>query len=187
VTFGCFNAMAKLNDRCWELWARILNAVPGSRLYLKNSSLASDDPREPLRARFAAAGGDPSRLLLDGYAASHAGHLAAYNLVDVALDSFPYNGTTTTYDALWMGAPVVALAGSSHASRVGASILNRAGHPEWLASTPEEYVDIAVRLADRSRHAHRERLLPAGMLDGASFTRSLEAAYLDMLNTAEQG
>lgn len=177
VTFGCFNGLAKINDRVIEVWARILNRVPESRLYLKTRPLQCEETQAVMRARFAAAGVDPARLIMDSFDGSHADHLAAYNKVDVALDPFPYNGTTTTYDALWMGVPVVALEGDRHVSRVCVSILNRAGHPEWLAATPQEYEDIAVRLATVPRPGERRRFLPPAMTDGPAFTRTLEGAY----------
>ncbi|MEO8657000.1 MAG: tetratricopeptide repeat protein [Bryobacteraceae bacterium] len=186
ITFGCFNGLAKINDSVVEVWARILNRVPESRLYLKSRPLQCDATLAIMRDRFAAAGIDPSRLLMDGFDGSHADHLAAYNKVDVALDSFPYNGTTTTYDALWMGVPTVALEGDRHASRVCASILHRAGHGEWLAATPQEYEDIAVRLAAEPRPPQRHRLLPPSMTDGPAFTHTLEAAYKGMLPTVDE-
>lgn len=184
LTFASFNALPKINDRVLQLWARILMRVPESRLYLKAAALQCLDTQAVMRERFAAAGIDPVRLTMGGFEDCHADHLAAYNKVDVALDTFPYNGTTTTYDALWMGVPVVALEGDSHVSRVCVSILQRSGHPEWLAATPDEYVDIAVRLATAPRPERRERLLTPAMTDGPAFTRTLETAYRDMLAEA---
>jgi predicted O-linked N-acetylglucosamine transferase (SPINDLY family) len=182
ITFGCFNSLPKINDAVIAVWARILTAVPGSMLYLRTRALTCQDSQIAVRERFAATGVDPGRLIMDGFDESHAAHLAAYNLVDIALDTFPYNGTTTTYDALWMGVPVVALEGDRHVNRVCVSILQRAGHSEWLAADPEAYVEIAVRLARNPRPPHRDRLLPPTMTDGPTFTRALENAYREMLN-----
>ena len=114
------------------------------------------------------------------------GHLAAYHGIDIALDTFPYHGTTTTFEALWMGAPVVTLAGEAHVARVGVSILSRMGLPELIANTPEDYVSIAVDLAgdlpklQELRRTMRQRMEAHGLLDGKIITRELEAAYADM-------
>lgn len=187
LTFGCFNHIAKLNDRVVERWARLLARIPESRLYLRTAALSCEATRDVIRERFSAAGAGPERLLLEGFDPGHSAHLAAYRNVDVALDPFPYNGTTTTYDALWMGVPVVALAGDRHAARMGASILHQAGHSEWLAATPEEYIEIAARLASAPRPAVRSRLLPPAMTDGAAFTRTLESAYRRMVDDSASG
>ncbi len=177
VTFGSFNALPKIHDGLLSVWARILEQVPQAQLLIKASALGCPASQDHLRARFAAAGVDPGRILMNGHDQQHAQHLTAFQEVDIALDTFPYNGATTTCDALWMGVPVVALAGKAHAGRVGVSILQQAGHPEWLAATPEEYVEIAVRLAARPRPPRRERLLPAAMTDGPAFARKLEVVY----------
>jgi len=146
-TFGSFNNPAKLSGRILRVWARVLRAVPGSRLLLKGHGLDAPRMREDFAARFADAGGDPAQLdMLDRVPTARA-HLELYARVDVALDPFPYHGTTTTCEALWMGRPVVTLAGDDHRSRVGVSLLNAVGHPEWIARDEADYVDIAVRLA----------------------------------------
>ncbi|MBS0489277.1 MAG: tetratricopeptide repeat protein, partial [Proteobacteria bacterium] len=185
ITFGCFNGLPKINDQVIALWARILNAVPGSILYLKTRPLDAAETRENMRQRFAQAGVDPSRLRMDAFDDSHGHHLGAYNQVDIALDTFPYNGTTTSYDALWMGVPLIALEGDRHVSRVCASILHRAGRAEWLAATPDVYVQRAVAMASAPRPAARRRLLPPAMTDGPAFARTLETAYHRMVAEAE--
>ncbi|HUK05585.1 MAG TPA: tetratricopeptide repeat protein [Burkholderiales bacterium] len=183
VTFGCFNNFQKLSEPFFDVAAQLLAAVPGSRLLLKAQTLETPAVAQRVRERFAAAGIDGSRLELLGWEPSPEGHLAAYRRVDVALDSFPYNGTTTTCEALWMGVPVVALAGDRHAGRVGASLLETVGLQELLARDSDEYLDIARRLAaDLPRLAAlragmRERVRASPLRDEAGFVRELEDCY----------
>lgn len=147
ITFGCFNNIAKINDTTLALWARVLAAVPASRLQLKGWGLTETATRDHYLARFTAAGLPADRIDLCDRTAEVEEHLTHYHRVDIALDTFPYHGTTTTCEALWMGVPVVTLRGDRHASRVGASLLTAAGHPEWIASSPDDFVRIAVALA----------------------------------------
>lgn len=185
-TFGSFNNMAKLSDQCVAAWAEILGLVPGSRLAIKNKALSDDASRARLRERFAARGIPPERLWMSGPIDSLAGHLHAYSFVDVALDSFPYNGTTTTCEALWMGVPVVTLAGAAHVSRVGLSVLTSAGLGEWAASDRAGYIELAVRSASDPgrlaalRAGMRARLAASPLLDEAAFTARLETVYRDL-------
>ena len=147
VTFGSFNFASKLSDRCLDAWARVLAAVPGARLMLKGGFVADEGTRARVLSRLAAGGIGAERVDLLGWTASHAEHLALYGNLDIALDPFPYNGATTTCEALWMGAPVVTLAGGAHAGRVGASLLTRVGLEALIADDVEAYVAIAVGLA----------------------------------------
>jgi len=149
VTYGCFNNPTKFTDGLFVVWARLLERVPAARLLLKGRDFEDASVREQLLARMRAQGIPLERLELLPRTADTAGHLALYAQVDIALDTFPYAGTTTTCEALWMGRPVVTLSGSRHASRVGASLLTALGRPEWIAQNPESYVEIAARLASR--------------------------------------
>ncbi len=184
VTFGCFNNFQKLSEPFFDAAAQVLSAVPGSRLLLKAQTLQTPSVAQRVRERFAGTGVDPARLELLGWEPSPEGHLATYRRVDIALDSFPYNGTTTTCEALWMGVPVVALAGDRHAGRVGASLLETVGLQELLANNVGEYVQIARRLAaDLPRLAAlrsglRERVRASALRDEAGFVRELEDGYL---------
>ena len=146
-TFGCFNNFAKISDATLSAWARVLAAVPHARLLLKGHGL--DDPAlaATLRERLALLGVAENRIKLLGRTAGIAEHLALYGQVDVALDTFPYHGTTTTCEALWSGVPVVTLAGDRHASRVGLSLLTALGRREWIAQDWADYIAIAVALA----------------------------------------
>lgn len=178
-TFGSFNNLSKINDHVISLWARVLNAMPESQLLLKSRQLADPEIGTRVRRQFTADGVDAERLIFAGRTSSREEHYALYGQVDVALDTFPYNGATTTCEALWMGSPVVALAGDRHVGRFGVTFLSRAGYPEWVASSPEDYVAIAERLMrDRpDRNAIREKLIASMLLDGASAARDLEDAF----------
>jgi predicted O-linked N-acetylglucosamine transferase (SPINDLY family) len=154
VTFGCFNNFAKITDLALRHWAGLLSAVPGSRLVIKGGGLGSPVLNDTAQRRLAAAGFAPGAVDLVERTQGQAEHLARYSLVDVALDTFPYNGTTTTCEALWMGVPVVTLAGDRHSSRVGASLLQAVGHAGWIAKDWDDYVGKAAGLAaDRPRLA----------------------------------
>ncbi len=148
VTFGCFNNFAKVSDSTLRGWAQILAAVPHSRLLLKGHGLAEPALAAALRARLVLLGVEQERIELLGRTTGVAEHLGLYARVDVALDTFPYHGTTTTCEALWMGVPVVTLAGDRHASRVGVSLLTAIGRREWIAQDWVDYVAIAVALAN---------------------------------------
>ena len=147
VTFGSFNNPAKLSGQTLRLWARILQAVPGSRLLLKGHGFDGAAMRNRMAARFAAVGVEASRIEMIDRTRSAQAHLELYARVDVALDPTPYHGTTTTCEALWMGRPVVTLAGDEHRSRVGVSLLAACGHSEWVAVEEDDYVRLAVDLA----------------------------------------
>ncbi|MCP4326957.1 MAG: tetratricopeptide repeat protein [Alphaproteobacteria bacterium] len=186
VTFGSFNNIAKLSDAALAAWARILGESGDSRLLLKTLGLADDAVRARLVDRLAAAGVPPDRLIIRPPVAGFGAHLETYAEVDIALDTFPYCGTTTTCEALWMGVPVVSRVGDSHVARVGASLLAAAGLADLAAASTDSYVETAVALADdrRRRHELRRGLRPdlqaSPLLDGAGFTRRLEAAYRGM-------
>jgi len=147
VIFGSFNNPAKLSGQTLRLWARVLQAVPGSRLLLKGHGFDGAAMRERMAARFAAVGVHSARVEMIDRTRSAQAHLELYARVDVALDPVPYHGTTTTCESLWMGRPVVTLAGEEHRSRVGVSLLAACGHSEWVALSEDDYVRIAVGLA----------------------------------------
>ncbi len=139
VTFGSFNNLAKVNHKVVALWAEVLRAVAGSRLLLKASGSGDPTTQAHFRDAFGAAGVDPARIDFTAYVATASEHLATYGEVDIALDTSPYNGTTTTCEALWMGVPVITLVGERHSGRVGASLLDaigfRGGSPARLTNT----------------------------------------------------
>jgi predicted O-linked N-acetylglucosamine transferase (SPINDLY family) len=182
VTFCSFNNFAKVNEPLLRLWGRILQSVPGSRLLIKANALDSPSTQQRVRDWASGAGIDQNRLDLCGWL-SLAEHYARYGQVDIALDTFPYHGTTMTCEALWMGVPVVTLAGGSHLSRVGVSLLTNVGLPELVAESADDYVRIAADLGgDLSRlrgmrATLRKRMEDSPLLDAAGFTKNLEAAY----------
>jgi len=186
ITFGSFNNLAKINERVVDLWCRLLARLPDACLLVKNPSFDDPPTREWYAALFAARGIAGERVALRGRTESVADHLALYGEVDIALDTFPYNGTTTTCEALWQGVPVVTVAGGLHMGRVGASLLQAAGHPEWVAEDAEGYLAVAARLAaDTARLARiraglREEMAASSLCDGAAFTAQAEAAYRQM-------
>ncbi len=182
ITFGSFNAIGKLSDASLDLWARILLHAPGSRLILKNRRLSDAATREHLAHRLQSRGVGPGTFDLLGEDANTAAHLLHYQRIDIALDPFPYNGTTTTCEALWMGVPVISLRGNTHAGRVGLSLLSAAGVPEFAARDADEYERLAVSLAqDRHRLATyraglRERVRTSALCDAKGYTARLETA-----------
>ncbi len=185
ATFGCFNNLAKAPPAVLRLWARILRQLPGSRLHLKTAALADEGVRERVLGLFAEEGIPGDRILLSGRSPM-ADYFAAHGQVDVALDPFPYNGGTTTLDALWMGVPVVALKGDRYAARCGFSHLSAVGLQELVAENADEYVAKAVSLAtdgkrlEQYRGTLRARLESAALYDAEHFARKLEAAFREM-------
>ncbi len=186
ITFGSFNNLSKVNDRVIALWSRILQSVPQSRLALKYHSMGDASVRALVFERFRQHNIAEERLELLPPVPTTAGHLECYGRIDIALDPFPYNGTTTTCEALWMGVPVVSLAGAIHAQRVGVSLLSRAGLSDWVADSEQTYLDIAVTLAAaheeraRLRTALRQTLESSSLCDGRRIAAAVEDAYRKM-------
>jgi protein O-GlcNAc transferase len=156
ITFGCFNTLGKVTDEMVQLWAEICNRVPHSRLLLKSRLFGDPKAKEHLTKRLCENGLKADRLELVSWTLSREVHLEFHREIDIALDPSPYNGTTTTCDALWMGVPVVTLAGQVHASRVGISLLESVGLSDLVTYNPRDYLERAVELA---RDATRRRLL----------------------------
>ena len=180
---GCFNNCHKVGPEVAALWASIMAELPDARLKLRANQFRDADVAEIYRALFVKAGVAPERLTISGWAPTIQQGLADYANVDLGLDPFPYNGTTTTCEALWMGVPVVTLAGAAHAGRVGASLLARVGLEELIARDVAHYREIAVGLLrDRRRLARyrrelRSRMAASPLCDAAGFARAVENAY----------
>jgi protein O-GlcNAc transferase len=186
ITFGSFNALKKITPAVVALWANVLHAVPRSRLILKAGGLESPRAREHLSTLLKQRGIPEIRFDLLGKTDSKLEHFRAYSALDVALDTFPYNGTTTTCEALWMGVPVVSRTGALHAGRVGLSLLSNINLRELAADSDDEFITIAKRLAEVPqrlvdlRTGLRLRMMASPLCDGQPFTRRLEAALRQM-------
>lgn len=186
VTFGGFHQRQKITPQMIAVWAKLLQTVPGSRLLLKCRSYADEGTRIALWKALADEGVARERVDLVARLPDRRSHFGLYNEIDIALDTYPYHGTATTCEALWMGTPVVVLAGETHHSRVGASLLYQVGLPELIARTTEEYIRIAVELAadsDRRFRYHatlRSRLQTSPLMDAEGLTRGVEDSYRTM-------
>ncbi len=183
ITFGSMNNIAKVSEPAVVLWSRLLQAVPGSRLVLTN--VAAGTAQRRIGERFAAQGIGPERLTVHGKLPA-AEYYALLNTIDIALDPFPYTGTTTTCESLWMGVPVVTLIGETSVARSGYALLKGIGLEELAAGDEKEYVAIATALAqdldrlDALRGGMRQRIASSPLRDEAGLTRDLEAAYRAM-------
>jgi len=144
--FGSFNNLAKISSKTIDAWAGVLNSIPNSTLYIKRQQLINKSVKQHLIDEFRHRGIDSDRLILKTSKAKIEQHLAEYNEIDIALDTTPYNGTTTTLEALWMGTPVLTLTGETHASRVSASILSQLGLHELISDSEEEFIEKAINL-----------------------------------------
>lgn len=187
IRFGSFNKLAKISPRCIALWSSVLRAVPSSSMTLKGQLLRFEEVRRRILAAFDHCGVAPDRLILLPATGSIEEHLARYEAIDIALDTFPYHGTTTTCEALWSGIPVVSLAGNDHRSRVGVTLLRACGLDELIASDTDQFIHIAASLAhDPSRLAELQssvggRLVASPLCDGASFARRFERSIVEIV------
>jgi protein O-GlcNAc transferase len=196
VTFGLFQRRAKMNGKVWDLVAEVLRRLPDSRLLVQNNDPVMDQEgsrsREELIGEFGRRGIAADRLTLAGRR-SQAETLAHMAQADVALDTFPYQGQTTTCECLWLGVPVVALSGAVHVARVGSALLERVGLGQLATRTPEEYVERAVELAGdlpalaELRAGMRQRLRASPLLDGRNLSREAEEAYRRMWGRWQRG
>lgn len=183
LTFGSFNTLTKVSRHVLSVWARILHDNPGSRLLLKAQALATPETQERTYADLASFDIPRERVDLRGETKGKDAHMATYAELDIALDPWPYNGTTTTVEAMYMGVPVVTIAGNSHVSRVGVSLLTNVGLPDLIAADEESYVATVNALAkDRTRRLSlrtnlRSMVEKSVLCDHAGFTRRLEADY----------
>lgn len=185
LVFGSFNHTMKLSPRTLRLWARVLQAVPGSKLLLKAAALRDASVQARIVRLLQAEGIEPARLMLHG-PTGLAEMMQAYGQIDIALDPTPCNGGTVTLQALWMGVPVVSLIGGNFVSRMGASFLRTLGHPEWLAEDEDGYVGCALRLAAQvqalrtGRATLRAQMLASPLCRINAYVRGLEALLLRM-------
>jgi len=179
-TFGSFNALTKLSDDCLQLWSRVLKSIPHARLLIKSRPLRDEGMRHALLARLEAHGVSPDRVTLLGWASATESHLATYNEIDVALDSTPFHGVTTTCEASWMGVPVVSLCGHTPASRQSRTLLSALGRADLSVDTADAFVERCqalvadpLTLAAR-RQGAREQMRASPLMDAADFSAAFE-------------
>ncbi|MEO1017549.1 MAG: tetratricopeptide repeat protein, partial [Pseudomonadota bacterium] len=186
VTFGSFNNFAKINDQVLGTWAQVLQAVPDSKLVLKHDVMADPVVKGQITVAFEAAGIDPDRVTLLNRTPDLVSHLECYGQTDIALDTFPYNGTTTSCEALWMGVPVVTLAGNVHAARVGESLLSSIGFDAGITRSVDEYCETAIMLAANPamlsaiRTMLRDTMMSSPLCDGEGLARAIEQEFRNM-------
>ncbi|KAJ6796668.1 putative UDP-N-acetylglucosamine--peptide N-acetylglucosaminyltransferase SPINDLY [Iris pallida] len=186
ITFGSFNNLAKITPKVLQVWARILCAVPNSRLVVKCKPFCCDSVRQRFLSMLEQLGLEPLRVDLLPLILLNHDHMQAYSLMDISLDTFPYAGTTTTCESLYMGVPCVTMAGSVHAHNVGVSLLHNVGLGRLIAKTEEEYIRLALQLASdvstlsELRMTLRELMVKSLVCDGAKFARGLESAFRNM-------
>ena len=184
ITFGSCNNLSKLTDGVLATWARVLAAVPQSRLLVEGKGLEDNAACVDFTARFTKLGVAADRLEL--IARNPDNQYLTYHKIDIALDPFPLTGGTTSTDLLWMGVPLVTMTGTGFRSRIGMTVLHALGHPEWIAHDEEAYVQIACDLAqdwdqlNRQRLAQRRRMETCPMMDEARFTQHFGAALRSM-------
>lgn len=184
ITFGCFNNFSKVTDKTLSCWKDILNNTENSKLLLEIDGVQDPELQKHIKNRLEKTGISLERITLEPRKKSN--QFVLYNKIDIALDPFPCNGGTTSMDTLWMGVPLITLAGRHFVSRMGVSVLTNAGLPELIAHTTDEYVDIAVSLANdkerlkNMRRNLREKFAASPWMDQEKFTRNLENAYRQM-------
>jgi predicted O-linked N-acetylglucosamine transferase (SPINDLY family) len=184
ITFGCFNNFAKVTPQVIALWCRILKSLPTARLLLEANGLEDPSFASDVTGRFAEGGVEAHRLTLLGRRPEH--QYTLYNRIDIALDPFPCNGGTTTFDTLWMGVPLIALEGGHMMARMGVDLLQHAGLSDLVATTQEEYAFKAVQLAEdlprlRSiRDGLRDRVRESPLMNASLFSRNFEDAMRGM-------
>ena len=190
IRFGCFNHNRKLSDTVLRLWGNLLQSVPGSSLVLKANAASDPYTQTLLVRRMRRAGLDPERVIWLPLAPSHREHLQQYAQVDVALDSFPNGGCTTTCEALWMGVPVITLTGTHYVSRMSTAVLRGAGLPHLCAASPQHYLELACQQADRlselrsNRDRWRNQVIHHPLGDAADLMLHLEQAFVSLHSTA---
>jgi protein O-GlcNAc transferase len=189
ITFGSFNRAPKAGPETIPLWARVLQAVPNSKLLLKSRGFGDEGSRRRILDGFAACGVANDRIQLVEAIPSLRAHLESYGQIDIALDTYPYHGTTTTCEALWMGVPVISLIGQTHVSRVGLTLLKSIGRDDLAAATADGYISLAVRLASdptglrESRHQLRSMLIASPLSDAARLVRAMELSFQQAFRT----
>lgn len=182
ITFGYCGSFAKISPAASELWVRLLKKVPGSKLLVRSRSLVDHNVAKEMVNFFTGNGIDADRIIVSGPLA-HADYLDGFREIDIMLDGLPFNLATNTFEAMWMGVPMVTLAGSTSPSCMGASILTALGLNELVARTPEQFLETCAGLAANEEHLMtlrqtlRDRMMSCELMQGDAFARKIEAAY----------
>ncbi len=187
-SFGSFNNTNKISDHTIEIYCKVLSNCPNSKLLLKNKRLVHEYIRDRLLEKFKSHGIGPERIVFIKPTKDISSHLACYNFVDLALDTFPYNGTTTTFDALWMGVPVLTIDGNCHAAKVSASIMTRLNLKPFIADNEKSFVLRARMNTEKPetlkmlRPVLRSMLEKSSLMDGQRLANEMELLYMDCYN-----
>ena len=188
ITFGSFNNILKISEINLFTWIEILRNVPSSILVLKSIQYSSSEVKKNFSEIFSQNGINTERVKLLPMIPSIHGHLAMYNMIDISLDTFPFNGATTTFESLYMGVPVITMAGDRHVSRVGASILKNLNMNDLITTNKDDYINRAIGLSKdfktlkNYRCELRNKLLNSKLCDGQNFAKKIENAYLEIFN-----
>ena len=186
ITFGCFNAVKKINDKVINVWARILDACPNAKLFLKTRQFSDRQVEQDFRRKLLSLGVDADRLIIEGHS-SREDYFRTYNRVDIALDPFPFPGGTTSIEGLWMGVPFVTRKGNRFYSHNGETILHNIGLSDWIAEDDEAYIRKAIEFSkdrvvlERLRQGMRARLIASPLFDSERFARNFETAIFSIL------
>jgi protein O-GlcNAc transferase len=188
VTFVSFNKPCKVNDDVIDLWAEILDAIPNSKLHLKFINFLSNQSiAKRILTRFKLKGISSKRIHLISKKENAYDHLLRYNQADIALDTFPFSGATTTFQAMWMGVPVITLMGDRFIARMGATLTSQIGLGSIIANTKDEYLSHAVAMAEdikslqETRKTLRQKIYNSSLCNGLVYTQNLETAYHGMV------
>ena len=187
ITFGCFNKIARITDNVISAWSKILQAVPASKLFLKDKSFSKNSIKEIVFKRFSSFGISKDRLILEGKSPREQ-YLKAYNRVDIALSPFPYGSVTTSAEGLWMGVPVIIMKGDHFNSRLGESIAHNTYLSDWIASNEDDYVSKAIKFTDKIddltklRSSLREQVVSSPLFNSVRFSSNFEVALKNIWN-----
>jgi predicted O-linked N-acetylglucosamine transferase (SPINDLY family) len=186
ITFGSFNNLSKINLKVIQIWSHILKSTPNSKLFLKNGALENLYLKKEIIKNFKINGIDSCHLLLEGQTESRETHLKKYNKIDIALDTFPYPGVTTSFEATWMGVPIVSLQGNTFLSRTATSIAINSGLDDLVASNTDEYIYKAIKLASNLNHLReartflKENVMQSPLFMSTLFAKNFGDALLGM-------
>lgn len=192
IRFGCFNHSRKISSQCLQAWALLMHQIPNALLVLKAFASEDAETAELLTRRLSRAGLDLERVVFLPYTATPEDHLKQYEQMDIALDAFPNTGCTTTCEALWMGVPVITLAGQHYVTRMAAAVLAAAELEEWITTSVEQYLQRAVQQAEpkrliwlrQNRASWRDQVQQSPLGDAASLMRTLEATFGELIENA---